>query len=166
MPLYRTLIAASVAGLMGFAGAAQAADGESHQSEVIACLSKMDAGTTWDQCRTKMFEPCAEEEVGSEPHLACLEVQNKAWQDQVDASIAELNTKLTPDARGQLNELLDQWFGYLKGKCEAVATEKAGISAAAAGLGCEISEFAGLATEFNSCLIGKSESPYCELKKE
>ncbi|MCO4824935.1 MAG: hypothetical protein KC451_08795 [Amylibacter sp.] len=166
MPLYRTLIAASVAGLMGFAGAAQAADGESHQSEVIACLSKMDAGTTWDQCRTKMFEPCAEEEVGSEPHLACLEVQNKAWQDQVDASIAELNTKLTPDATGQLNELLDQWFGYLKGKCEAVATEKAGISAAAAGLGCEISEFAGLATEFNSCLIGKSESPYCELKKE
>lgn len=165
MPLYRILIAASVAGLMGFAGAAQAAEGEPHQSNVIACLSKMETETTWDQCRTSMFEPCAEEEVGSEPHLTCLEVQNKAWQDQVDTSIAELNTKLTSDATGQLNELLGQWFGYLKGKCEAVATEKVGISAAAAGLGCEISEFAGLATEFNACLTVTSTSPYCELKK-
>jgi hypothetical protein len=165
MPNYRMFFAASAVGLACFAGAAHAAEEGSHQDTVIACLSKMDTETTWDQCRTTMFEPCAEDTVGSEPHLACLEGQNKAWQDQVDTSIAELNTKLTSDATGQLNELLGQWFGYLKGKCEAVAAEKAGISAAAAGLGCEISEFAGLATEFDACLAGKSESPFCELKE-
>jgi hypothetical protein len=165
MPNYRMFIAAGVVGLVSLTGASQAADEGSHQNTVIACLSKMDAETTWDQCRATMFEPCAAEPVGSEPHLACLEGQNKAWQDQVDVSIAELNTKLTSDATGQLNELLSQWFGYLKGKCETVAAEKAGISAAAAGLGCEISEFAGLATEFNACLAGTSESPYCELKE-
>lgn len=135
------------------------------QDQVVACLSTMGAQTTWDQCRRGLFEPCAQETVGSEPHLTCLQTQKNDWRLHLDAKTDALNTRLTTEGSGQLTDLLGQWFGYVGNKCTAVAQEKADISADAALLGCEISEFAGLATEFDSCLQGNSTSPYCTLKE-
>ena len=73
--------------------------------------------------------------------------------------------KLTVDGTVQLTEILGQWFGYVGQKCTQVAAQKANISEDAALLGCEVSEIAGLATEMQSCLRGKSVSPYCTFKE-
>ena len=91
-------------------------------------------------------------------------------QDDIDKILGELNldnvTKLVGEAqlKEQMLDLLGSWFGYVTNKCGAVSKEKAAISEGAALLGCEISEIAGLATEFESCLGGTSKSPYCMLK--
>ena len=134
------------------------------QDQTVACLSTMGAQTTWDQCRRALFEPCAQDAVGSAPHLDCLQSQIADWRGYLDTKTERLNTRLTTEGSGQLSDLLGQWFGFVGNKCSAVAQEKAAISADAAMLGCEISEFAGLATEFDSCLQGNSTSPYCTLK--
>ncbi|MDR6264424.1 hypothetical protein [Roseobacter sp. N2S] len=158
----RAIIA--VTALTVIQGGGAAAQG-SVQDQAVACLSTMGAQTTWDQCRGALFEPCAQDAVGSAPHLACLQVQKTDWRGHLDAKTEVLNARLTPEGSGQLSELLGQWFGFVGNKCSAVAQAKADISADAAMLGCEISEFAGLATEFDSCLQGDSTSPYCTLKE-
>lgn len=164
MPNYRILTVASVA-LAAFTGAAQASETETRQTQTVACLSKMDAGTTWEDCRTMMFEPCAGQELGSAPHLACLKEQKADWRVHLDANITKLNSNLSMDGAAQLTELLVSWNDYLGKKCEAVAQSRTGAGQEAAYVGCEISEYAGVAAEFDTCLSGKSLQPYCKFQQ-
>jgi hypothetical protein len=143
-------------------GAVQAQ--ESHQDWAIDCLSKMETDTSWPECRKGLFAPCEGSAVGSEPHLACLKKHRETWRLHLDKQTGALNKRLSPEGSRQLSDLLGQWFGFVGNKCGSVAQAKADISADAARMGCEISEFAGLATEFQSCLSGNSVSPYCILK--
>lgn len=138
---------------------------ETQQDWAVECLSKMETETSWPECRKGLFAPCAENAVGSEPHLKCLRGEKDNWRVFLDKKTEVLNAKLTLEGAGQLTDLLGQWFGYVGNKCAAVGEEKAEISRDAGQLGCEISEFAGLATEFNSCLTGNSVSPYCTIKE-
>ncbi|WP_180957644.1 hypothetical protein [Neptunicoccus cionae] len=136
------------------------------QARAITCLTGMEQGeSSWPECRSLLFQPCAGFVVGAEEHLTCLAEQKAGWQTRLDTTTLTLNDRLTAEGSGQLTDLLGQWFGYVGNKCNAVAQEKADISADAARLGCEISEFAGLSTEFDSCLQGKSLSPYCILQE-
>ena len=165
MPNYRTLIAFSIAGFATFAGEAHASETETRQSQTVACSSTMDNGTTWEQCRTMMFEPCAELELGSAPHLACLKEQKADWKTHLDANITKLNSSLSMDGAAQLTELLVSWNDYLGKKCDAVAKSRTGAGQEAAYVGCEISEYAGVAAEFDTCLSGKSQQPYCKFQQ-
>ncbi|WGI23382.1 hypothetical protein [Amylibacter sp. IMCC11727] len=165
MPITRTFIAASIAGCTAFASAAQASETETRQTQTVACLSKMDNGTTWEQCRTMMFEPCAELELGSAPHLACLKSEKADWRVHLDANITKLNSSLSMDGAAQLTELLVSWNDYLGKKCSAVAESRKGAGQEAAYVGCEISEYAGVAAEFDTCLSGKSLQPYCKFQQ-
>ncbi|WP_069299710.1 hypothetical protein [Neptunicoccus sediminis] len=148
--------------LLSVASLPAAAQESSEQTRVVACLSGMEQGqTSWPECRSLLFHPCETFPVGGEDHLTCLAEQKADWRAHLDATTLTLNARLTAEGSGQLTDLLGQWFGYVGNKCNGVAQEKADISADAARLGCEISEFAGLSTEFDSCLQGKSLSPYC-----
>ena len=151
--------------LMALTGAAQASETETRQTQTVACLSKMDAGTTWEECRAIMFEPCAETELGSAPHLACLKGEKAAWKTHLDTNITKLNSSLSMDGAAQLTELLVSWNDYLGNKCEAVANSRTGAGQEAAYVGCEISEYAGVAAEFETCLSGKSTQPYCKFQQ-
>ena len=147
--------------LLLIATPAYASEVETQQDAVLACLSKMDTDTSWAECRSMLFEPCAEETVGSESHLTCLASEKKAWQGEMDLRRDLLNEKLTTNGSAMMTDLLGQWFGYVANKCQAVADEKAGISSEAAFAGCEISEIAGITLDFETCLKGNSTSPYC-----
>lgn len=146
-------------------GAASASGIENEQDWVIDCLSRMEVSTTWDECRTGMFQMCQTDTVGTPEHLSCLTEQSDKWKVYLQDYTDLLNEKLTSDGALELSRLLGQWFGFVGNKCAAVAESKADISAEAAGLGCEISEFAGLVTEFHACLDQRSTAPYCDIKE-
>jgi hypothetical protein len=150
--------------LFGGIGTANAQAVETHQEWAIACLSKMETETSWPECREGLFAPCNIGAIGSAEHLACLQTHREDWRIFLDKQTEQLNVRLTLDGANQLTELIGQWFGYVGNKCTTVAEAKAEMSADAARMGCEISEFAGLSTEFQSCLSGNSVSPYCILK--
>lgn len=152
--------------LLSLAALPAAAQDASVQNRAVACLSGMEQGeTSWPACRRLLFHPCETYTVGDADHLTCLAEQKADWRAHLDTKTQTLNKRLTTDGSGQLSDLLGQWFGYVGNKCNAVAQEKADISADAARLGCEISEFAGLSTEFDSCLQGYSTSPYCIMQE-
>lgn len=165
MPMFRTFCAASFVGTAVCVGAVQADEQETRQTQTVACLSQMDAGTTWEQCRGMMFEPCADQELGSAPHVACLKSEKADWKDHLDANITILNNKLSMDGAAQLTELLVSWNDYVGKKCDAVAQSRVGAGQEAALIGCEISEYAGVATEFSACLTGQSDTPYCKFQQ-
>lgn len=146
-------------------GTAHASETETRQTQTVACISKMDNGTTWEDCRSMMFEPCAGQELGGVPHLACLKEQKAEWKTHLDSNITKLNSTLSMDGAAQLTELLVSWNDYLGKKCDAVAKSRAGAGQEAAFVGCEISEYAGVAAEFDTCLSGKSLQPYCKFQQ-
>jgi len=164
MPNYNNLIAAGAV-FAAFAGMTQASEAQTRQAQIVACLSTMDKGTTWEQCRTMMFEPCAEMKLGSAPHLACLKDQKADWKMHLDGNITKLNSSLSMDGAAQLTELLVSWNDYLGKKCAAVANSRSGAGQEAAYTGCEISGYAGVAAEFDTCLSGKSLQPYCKFQQ-
>jgi len=165
MPTYSNLIAASIVGFVAFTTAAQASETETRQTQTVACLSKMDAGTTWEECRTMMFEPCAGQELGSAQNLTCLKAEKADWKTHLDSKITELNSTLSMDGAAQLTELLVSWNDYVGKKCEAIANSRTGAGQEAALIGCEISEYAGVGAEFDTCLSGKSQQPYCKFQQ-
>ena len=152
-------------GILFGAGAASASEIENEQDWVVDCLSRMEVSTSWDECRTGMFQMCQTATVGSAEHLSCLTEQSDKWKVYLQDYTDLLNEKLTSEGALELSMLLGQWFGYVGNKCAAVAESKAEISSEAAGLGCEISEFAGLVTEFHACLDQRSTAPYCVIKE-
>ena len=161
----KRLLIKSAVFFAAFTGTAHASETETRQTQTVACISKMDNGTTWEDCRSMMFEPCAGQELGGVPHLACLKEQKAEWKTHLDSNITKLNSTLSMDGAAQLTELLVSWNDYLGKKCDAVAKSRAGAEQEAAFVGCEISEYAGVAAEFDTCLSGKSLQPYCKFQK-
>ena len=124
MPQFNNLIAAAAVVLAGFTTAAQASETETRQVQTVACLSKMDTETTWEECRSMMFAPCQELELGSAPHLACLKNEKADWKTHLNKNITVLNSQLSMDGAAQMTELLVSWNDYLGKKCEAVANSR------------------------------------------
>ena len=154
-------------GLIFGAGAAQA-DSDTipaERMEVLTCLEAMSVDTTWGQCVTLLFAPCAELAVGSEDHVSCLTDEHRAWQGAMDGERTRLLAGLTSAGASELTELMGQWFGYVAQKCGAVAAGKPATGAEAAQLGCEISEIAGVTAEFVACRAGRSTAPYCVMQE-
>lgn len=164
MPYHLNLIIACAV-FAAFSGTAQASESQTRQAQTVVCLSKMDNDTTWEQCRRIMFEPCTKMELGSARHLDCLKEQKAHWKIHLDGNISKLNSSLSMDGAAQLTELLVSWNDYLGQKCDAISKSRIGAGQEAAYVGCEISEYAGVAAEFNTCLSGKSLQPYCKFQQ-
>ncbi len=138
------------------------------QTVVLACVERLDAAeqaTQWPQCVNLIFAPCAQETVGSAPHLTCLTEERVSWNSAVEGLQAQVMEAVTPEGASTLTDLLDQWTDYVALKCNAVAREKAGISADAAQIGCEVAEMVGLSGEYAACLEGRSTAPFCVYPK-
>ena len=134
------------------------------QDKVLACFAEMGFSTTWNQCLNTMFASCAEHEIGSPDHLACLTQARSEWQQaKIDAETGVLEV-LTETGFEELSGLMLAWPKFVEDKCEVVAASRSDISAEAARLGCHISEFALLTNEFTACLNGRSTEAYCQLK--
>jgi len=131
------------------------------QEAVITCLMFMGEETTWPQCAGLMFAPCADQEVGTDGHVQCLGSEKKDWEETLQDQIASLSPKLTSVGSGQLTELMSGWVKLVSQNCSEVAATKEGAAQDSALIGCEISEIAGVMTEFRACELGLSTAPYC-----
>lgn len=137
----------------------------SHQEKVIGCLLAMRSDADWAVCRNLMFANCPTQEVGSPEHVACLEGEVAEWEAYLERAHAELVDALASDGAVELTTLIGQWRGYMANRCAEVAAARP-EAGKAAGLGCRISETAGLATELAACKAGFSNEPYCRLKEK
>ena len=155
----RFLIAIFVAALAAPASAGQA------QDKVLACFSEMGQTTDWGMCLNAMFAPCANEEIGSESHLACLIQQRSTWQAAKRTVEAEVIRSLNDTGLEELGGLMLAWPKFVEQKCEAVASSRADISYDAAQLGCQISEFALMTNELTACIKGRSVEEYCQTEE-
>lgn len=158
----KSIVAGAFMMFLSFDGAVA---GDEDRKNVLDCVSRMDAQTTWDQCRRLMFLPCESHKVGSESHLTCLNEEKLHWTKIRDGFHTALVGKLNSTGSAMLTDLTGQWYGFVGQKCGLVAKEKASISADAARSGCEISEIVGLSAELLACLDGRSTSPYCTIEK-
>lgn len=142
---------------------AQADAFNDHQRRVVACLAQMENGVTWGECLNVMFSPCAEDEVGSEAHVACLQGQRDIWRGTQSQLRNDLVQMLTAEGGTQMMNILHQWQGYVGDKCSQVGGQYAGsdTGAQAAQLGCEISELTGLTAELALCHDKASNAPFC-----
>ena len=66
------------------------------QDTVLECFSDMGEGTEWNQCLNTMFEPCADQGVGSSEHVSCLTEQLSGWQDAKFSAETELTVNEVP----------------------------------------------------------------------
>jgi len=149
--------------LFGASVQATAADGDvaAHQAVVLDCVARMEVQTTWDRCRTLMFQPCQTHTVGSGEHLNCLTGLRQAWGRRMQDTLVTVSDRVSSDGKRSLEALLAQWSGYVAQRCTDVGKAKADISEQAARLGCETSETIGLVAELDACLDGRSTAPYC-----
>jgi len=158
-----------LAGLMalGLAAPVQAETGDlsQDQRQVLTCLEAMGEGTVWGQCVGLMFQGCAGETVGSEPHVACLTTLHTDWRASMEHTRTGLMGALTSAGATELTQLMGQWFGLVAQNCAEVAVGKEAGLAEAAQLGCEISEMAGVTAEFVACHEGQSTAPYCVIQE-
>lgn len=134
------------------------------KTQVLACLDSMSSGTTWGQCVTMMFAPCAAQEPGTDPHAACLKTVHTDWFETVVTLQNAVMERASSNGRSQVVDLMGFWSTFVDQKCTEVAAAKE-TGAESARLGCEISEFAGLTGEFSACLNGRSQAEYCELSE-
>ncbi|MEP3345515.1 MAG: hypothetical protein ABJN34_11745 [Litoreibacter sp.] len=133
---------------------------------VLACLENMEQGsTTWPQCVELMFQPCVSHEVGTDAHVTCLGGMREEWSGTVQTLQTHVIEAVTSGGAFELLDLMGQWTGYVAQKCQEVASTKP-TGAESARLGCEVSEFAGLSSEFAACLDGRSAAGYCEFKEQ
>lgn len=139
---------------------------EGQQETVLACLSEIGTSTEWNTCLNLMFEPCAEDEVGSEGHVACLIQQKENWRQTKVAAELEVLDRLTEAGVAELGSVMLGWPKFVEDKCTAVGEARASISRSAAKLGCEISEHVLITNEFRACLGGRSTENYCTFKDE
>jgi hypothetical protein len=154
----RLILAAALVMPTGLTAAPGLSD---HQSGVVSCLEQMENGTTWAQCVNLMFSPCADQEVGSAGHVACLTGQRDAWRDSKELLQRELIPVLTVAGGTEMVNLMGQWTGYVGQKCAAVGLANESTGSEAATLGCEVSEYAGITVEFAACYDKISTAPYC-----
>ena len=113
-----------------------------------------------------MFAPCADQDVGSEGHLACLSAERESWRFAKLAAKKDVIDRLTEDGMAELSGLMLAWPEFVQDKCNAVGDARASISREAADLGCQVSEYALLTNEMTACLAGRSTEEYCQLKAE
>jgi hypothetical protein len=151
-------------GLAGPAFAQQSMLSEA-QARVTGCLFALGGETTGTQCAGLMFAPCADQEVGSEGHVACLRQEQQAWQGAMMGKVSLLGDILTTDGSNELTQLMGGWINLIAQNCGEVASAKEGLAARSAELGCQISEIAGATTEFVACAEGLSTAPYCVIQE-
>ena len=148
--------------IFGTAGQADPILPKAHVS-ALACLENLGTKSTWNQCLGQLFAPCLGDDVGSESHVRCLKGQREDWSVSMTFLQAEVTDAITLKAATEMSEILGGWVNYVSQKCEAVSVN-ASVSADAARLGCQITEFAGLAGEYAACLEGRSTAKFCVLK--
>jgi hypothetical protein len=148
--------------ILGTAGQADSVLPKAHVS-ALACLENLGTKSTWNQCLGQLFAPCVGDDVGSESHVRCLKGQREDWSVSMTLLQAEVTDAITLKAATEMSEILGGWVNYVSQKCEAVSVN-ASVSADAARLGCQITEFAGLAGEYAACLEGRSTADFCVLK--
>lgn len=150
---------------IGVAGPTVAAE-ETVQDQVLACFAGIGASTEWNTCLSIMFAPCADKDVGSEKHLACLIQQREDWRLAKRTVEAGVLKALSDTGMEELSGLMLAWPKFVEDKCSAVAEGRADISYDAAQLGCQISEFALMTNELTACLEGRSIEAYCQVEAE
>jgi len=135
-----------------------------NQTLVLNCLAQIGEETSWEQCRGMIFAPCQEHKVGTDTHGACLLKQKSEWEAEMQSLQEDLVEKLTPSGNSMLAELMVNWVSYRATRCSEVAEAKS-ETGKSAKLGCEVTEIAGIAAEFQACLEGRSTTPYCTIKE-
>jgi hypothetical protein len=103
-------------GLAVLATAAQA-DTNLPQSHVnsMACLENMGQSTSWGQCLSLIFEPCASFEVASTAHVACLQSEREGWT----ASMRLLQEDVTEADHNKICRRFSEYFEWLDQLCLA-----------------------------------------------
>lgn len=129
---------------------------------VFTCLSAMDETTTWGQCLGLTFASCADLQVGSREHGACLIDLRNLWRADAETRRVAVMGSISPEGQQALSALLEAWPKYIDDKCKAVGAMRADSGEASALLGCEVSEHVLLASEFEACLEGRSPEDYCQ----
>jgi len=171
--MLKPTLAAALAALTVFAAAPTPLQASEQAAEpliaedkvlVLGCLEQIDQGTTWPQCVNLMFAPCAAQTPGEEGHVTCLNGVRSEWVGTVQSLQAKVLDVVTIGGQSQIGDLMDLWSKFVVQKCNEVALARPN-GAESARLGCEISEFAGLADEFAACLEGRSTADYCTLKE-
>ena len=137
---------------------------DDHLPASLQCINNMEQGESWDTCRAMIFAPCQEYAVGGSDHLACLRDEQAQWQALRDDELNALATVLTEPAAANMSDLMEHWYVSVATKCDAVAAGRAGISAEAALVGCDISEIAGLTSALRQCRLGQSAAEFCKRK--
>ena len=148
-----------------FCGAAQAQSAlpQGHINS-MACLENMGNNTTWNQCLALIFAPCLEDEVGSEAHVSCLELQRVEWTGSMRLLQSDVTDAITLKSAEDLAKILSGWINYVSQKCQAGEGSMDNPLVAAKQLGCQITELAGLTGEYAACLEGRSTAEYCVVK--
>lgn len=158
------ILTAGVA-FLAFAQPSLAVEIDDEKVLVLACLERMEDGTTWSQCLNLMFQPCVGETVGSEGHVACLTTERVAWGKVAETLQLEVSGAITAKGNTELAEILGSWTGIIVQNCAEIAAAKSATGADSARLGCEISEVVGLSGELAACLEGRSAAEYCTFKE-
>ena len=159
----KKLIVAAALCTFGEMGQAQSSLPQEHIN-VMACLENMGTNSSWNQCLGLIFAPCATDEVGSETHVACLQVQREHWTTSMQLLQTDVTDAITLKSAEDLSEILSGWINYVSQKCQAGEDVADTSALAAKQLGCQITEIAGLSGEYAACLEGRSTADYCVLK--
>ena len=137
------------------------ASANEQEDQVFTCLGSMGTTTTWGQCLNQLFQPCAGETLGSEGHVACLDVLYERRFQDLERDV-EATMEILPQAgKADLKGLLSAWHKFSGEKCAGVAAGREGTEASAAELGCHISESVLFSHELRRCQAGLSEEIYC-----
>ena len=153
------------AALCTFGGMAQAQSSlPKEHINAMACLENMGTSTSWNQCLGLIFAPCVTDEVGSETHVACLQLQREDWTASMQLLQTDVTDAITLKSAEDLTEILSGWINYVSQKCQTVEDAADNSALAAKQLGCQITELAGLSGEYAACLEGRSTADYCVLK--
>jgi len=160
----KILMGAVFAGAFSVAASGAQASQEAKQDEVLACFAAIGSTTDWNTCMWQLFEPCADMDIGSEPHMACLTQQNHEWRLAKLTAEQAVLTSLTEDGWNELSSLMIAWPQFVEDKCNTIA--QARRLADAAKLACNLSELALITNELRACKAGMSTETYCQLSGE
>ena len=131
----------------------------------MACLENMEVSTTWNQCLGLIFSSCSENNVGSEAHLSCLQVQLDEWNESLQVLQTDVIEAITLKSAEDLSKILSGWINYVSQKRQATESSMSKSELKAKQLGCQITENIGLAGEYAACLEGRSTAEYCVFKE-
>lgn len=131
------------------------------EDAAYVCLDNVGISTTWGQCLNQLFKPCADNEIGSEGHAACLAGLYETRFERLESEFLATLDVLPAQGREELTNILSAWYSFTGEKCSGVAASRDGSAAFAAEYGCQISESVLLGNELRRCRAGLSEELYC-----